>query len=381
MKAKNLIFWLIVLSVFIATASWAAALNPLGGFGPRKAMPAGIAVADDLAAFYYNPALLLKAGNFAQAGLEGMRANFVYKNAAGREYNAKTGNYLTPSIGVNYRINDKLAAGLGIYTPYGFGADFKDELGLYSKMSLTNLAPAVAYKVSDKLTLGLSTKAGLGQIEQSQPTASGRLDSRSDGYGYSAQVGLLWEAADWLRFGLTYQTKTKVMLDGNAKYVDTGASDTYTGEFYFPGYYGFGVGMEFGNLLIAADVMRFDYSSTDTALTNYRHWPQGVQALHWENNTFWGVGAEYKFRNVWRLRGGLVYQDAVIPDSTINASGPDMNGYSAGLGLGYRGQNINMDINYIHIWGPERTVQGTYFGAGRYSADINIISTAISWRW
>lgn len=360
-----------------------AGVNPLGGIGARgRGMAAGIAVADDASAFYYNPALLAETGNFGEVGvgLEYIRANFTYKTPDGKKYDSDTGEYFVPIIGTNHHIND-LTVGIGIVTPFTFGADFKDQLGFFSKISLTEIAPAVAYRVSDKLSIGGAVKIGRGEIELSQPTLAGRLDSQSDGWGYAGQLGLLWKPTKWLRLGTTYQSKIKVELDGRAKFATGGASSNFSTDFYFPGYYGIGGAVDIGDFLIAADVMRFDYSSTDQANIKYKKWPANTLKLNWQNNTYYGTGVEWKADKNWRLRTGLAYQGAVIPASTISPATPDMDGWCWGIGGGYRGKKLSADLTYLHAWGPERKINPPNPEAGKYKASIDIISASLTYRW
>lgn len=381
--------WLLsglIFILFCANAE-AAGLNPINGVGARaKGMGgAGIAVADDASAFYFNPALLADAGSFAQVGGDFLQASFTYKDSKDNQYDSEKSGYFIPLVGANYKVNQKMTVGLGVVTPNMFGADFKDKMGFYSKLSLTQIAPAVAYQVTDNLTLGLSIKAGYGQLELSQPTliaptVISRLDSKADGWGYSGQLGILWKAAPWLKLGAMYQSKTKVALSGTSNLGPVGSNDFST-DFYFPGYYGLGAGATFGNLLIAFDIIRSDYGSTDKASIDYKTWSDSAIALDWQNNTSYGLGAEYKLSN-WRLRGGLGYQDAVVPDKTINPATPDMNGWTASGGVGYKAKNFGADLAYVHAWGLERTVGASAMGAaGRYSAGVDILSMALSYQF
>ncbi|MFH0955960.1 MAG: outer membrane protein transport protein [Candidatus Falkowbacteria bacterium] len=386
MKRISLVL-LVILLCWPCSKAMAGAENSINGVGARaKAMGgAGIAIADDASAFYANPALLAYSGNFAQAGGDYIVNSFTYKSPASQKIDSKTSGNFVPLAGVNYKANSRLAVGFGVNTPNVFCADFKDSMNFYSKISLTNIAPAIAYKITDNLALGLSIKAGYGKVKLTQPVqiAPGvfsRMDTDADGWGYSGQIGLSWKAATWLNIGAMYQTKTKVSLDGHSNLGMVGRSDM-SADFYFPGYYGVGVGINLGNWLIAADVTRSDYGSTDQVNIDYKTWSKSTLALNWEDNTIYSFGVEYKLADSWRLRGGLGYQDRVIPDSTINPAMPDMNGWSVSGGFGYRNKKIGVDFAYLHAWGRERTVPLPNLGAGKYSAAIDMLSGSLSYYW
>ena len=242
--------------------------------------------------------------------------------------------------------------------------------------------------MTDNFSLGAALKIGYGQAKLSQPIyfsgiKLGRIDTKANGFGYGWQAGLLWKPTKELSFGASYQSIIKVGLDGRADQntILGSSSNRIKADFSFPGRYGIGAGLELGNLLIAANALRFDYSSTDKVILRFENGTQQTLVLDWKNNMYYGVGTEYKFLENWRIRMGGAFQTAVIPSSTINPATPDMDGWNISGGLGYRGKNWGADISYQHAWGPERKVNLPNPDAEKYSANIDLISTAITYRW
>ncbi|MDP3043567.1 MAG: outer membrane protein transport protein [bacterium] len=377
--------------MFFSGYAIAGAVNPNGGVGARsKGLGgAGTAIANDASCFYYNPALLSSSGDFAQMGMDYIYASIKYKDPDGKEYKSDAGKYFVPLFGVNYKLNEKVNFGLGIVTPYCFGSDFKQRLDMFSKLSLTEIAPAVSYKITDRFILGASVKLGLGKIELSQPVYAGNmkigaLDSEADGHGYSFQIGALWQPNDWLNLGASYQSKTRIELEGGADLVSPllgNLSNNFSAVFYFPARYNVGVGIKTGKFLIAADVVRFDYSATDHIDVNYEQWQDEKLALNWKSNTYYALGVEYSVNNAIKLRGGGAYQKAVIPDSTVNPATPDMDGWLVGCGIGWQGNNFGVDISYLHCWGNKREIAAPNQGAGEYKAAVDIVSVAVIYRF
>lgn len=378
---------LIFVFLLVCSDVWAGAVNPIGGVGTRaKGMGGpGTAIADDAAIFYYNPALLVASGSFAQIGTDFIYAKIKYEDPTGKVHKSDPGEYFIPLAGAAYQLpNKKIAFGVGMITPYIFGSDFKQELSMMSKLSLTGITPSVAYKINKNLSVGASLILGHGVIELSQPTSMGRLDSETDGWGYGYQLGALYQANEWLTLGATYQSKIRVELEGKTKaFTPMGnqRSDLTT-VFYFPGRASIGAAAKIDKWLISADATWFDYSSTDVTNINYASWPDSKLRLGWKNSWKYALGAEYSATDKIKLRTGLGYQSKVVPDSTCNPITPDTNGISASVGLGIKvSEAIKIDLAYLHAWGKERKVPLSQAGAGKYSASIDILSLAVVYSW
>jgi long-subunit fatty acid transport protein len=110
--------------------------------------------------------------------------------------------------------------------------------------------------------------------------------------------------------------------------------------------------------------------------------PNRTIILDWQNNLIVDFGVEYKLSDAWRLRAGLGYQDRVVPESTMSPAMPDMNGWSVGTGVGYQWKDFTFDLSYVYAHGKERWIIDADHGlAGRYSADIHIVSAAVKYNF
>ncbi len=385
---------LVALLFFGFTSSvWAGGENRIGGVGPRDiAMGgSGTATANDTAIFYRNPSLLSQQStpSFVQIGTDYIRADFDYTHPAGKHFDSETGQYFVPFLGTNYKPTDRLAAGFGILTPDVFGAKFKNTVGFESEISMTEIAPTLAYRLWYNLSIGAGLKISYGKVQLIQPIIMGgkkigQLETKADGWGYGGQFGASWQPLNWLSLGVSYQTKTKVSMSGKtdqSTFLGTKTNDLDT-DFYFPGRYMFGAGLKFGDLTLAADIVRFDYSSTDKAIIRYQNGTRQTLRLDWKDNWYYGLGAEYQLTKKWALRAGIAYQEAVAPDSTINPATPDMDGWSLHGGIGFQPtERWGIDIAYLRAWGPERNVNLPNSGAGKYEAAIDILWAAVSYRF
>lgn len=384
---KKLLLSLLAVTTFYTSDALAGAVNPISGVGTRaKAMGGvGAAVAEGASVFYYNPALMTKTRDMrVDAGLDYINANIQYQDPTGAVHNSNPGEYFIPLLGMTGSTEYGFKLGIGLVTPNMFGSDFKKE-NMYSKLGLTNLTPAIAFKLTDSLSVGASGSVGYGMVDLTTPILGGAVDMEARGFGHSYQLGLLYEPTDWLSLGSSYQSKTKVNLTGTttARTVLGVMEDDFSADFYFPGRIHFGVGVKpTEKFLVAADATYMDYSSTDKVYINQYNWPDNVLVLDWKSHWVYGLGAEYAVSRHLKLRSGISYQEQAIPDSTVSPITPDTDGgVSGSLGLGWKKDNLEIDIAYVNAQGREREIPLPNPGAGKYSADIDIFSAGVSYRW
>lgn len=399
--------WLVlyITTVFVAimwsTVSLAGGLNRLGGVGPRAGAMSGayIAVADDVSAFYYNPAGLMQIQDaYAFVGTELIFPRFTYqtpKAFGGFSETSRSGEvHVMPLVAVTYPLmSDRVVIGLGVNVPYGLGASFRERLergftATESFLTLTNITPAVAFRLTDGLSLGLGANIGYSQFKFQAPfdqggTTIGTTESVADGWGLGGTAGLLWKPNGWFSWGLSYSTTTRVRLEGETDF-DSGLAGSFTDDFSthftFPARLGTGVAFHpMERWIVAFDGNWYDYSGADRMTIRYDHLPQQRQELRWEDNYSLHLGTEYRLGEHWALRGGVGYQTAAIPDSTVSPLTPDVTGWDVSAGIGYRHTHFSIDIGYIYAWG-ERTVSVSqdHVAPGHYEADAHVMALGLT---
>ena len=214
----------------------------------------------------FNPAGLATQRSVISAGVTGIHtgAGFTYDGTA--EHIERDPNTAPVPFGfVNYRINDRLAAGFGVFAPYGLGIDWPLEFeGRYVTYdtSLRNiyLQPTIAYEVAPWLSIGAGLDVVLGSIELNQrldlaeqvvvnpatgepvmipttttparfsnfgiPLGTDFADARlsGDGTGVTFNVGAIVRFSEMLSAGVRYMHAAEVDYDGDARFqqVSTG---------------------------------------------------------------------------------------------------------------------------------------------------------------
>jgi long-chain fatty acid transport protein len=152
--------------------------------------------------------------------------------------------YPVPHLFYQRRINDRFAAGLGLFVPYGLETDWPEDfegrfLGYQSVVQGIYVQPTLAVKLTDRLAVGagvdvthlhveLHQHADLSTVPLPPPAPPGATfanlgissgtsfaDASVSGNAWNlgANLGLHWQATDRLSFGIRYLTRQKIEVD------------------------------------------------------------------------------------------------------------------------------------------------------------------------
>ena len=268
MRRYNTIMVLAMISLFLTTQLFAAGID-LTGMGARAQAMGGNyrAISDDWSALFWNPAgMAFTNGWTAGFSSELIGVNVGYTpgmyngmpfsvvNTTETENEPKT--YVVPSGGLYYSTGN-MAFGLGVWAPFGLGAKWdlmntSNYNSLYPKYDYDDdlmvivVQPTFAYKLSDKLSVGLGVGLVSASIKIEKPTftrnplfaynnpaaplyslldgtdsfnsnfnhiiTDTKLDG--DGMGFTANIGLMYKATECLTIGASMQYYSTISLDG-----------------------------------------------------------------------------------------------------------------------------------------------------------------------
>ncbi|MBV8273474.1 MAG: outer membrane protein transport protein [Cupriavidus sp.] len=366
----------------------------LEGFGPVSRAMGGTGAAFDIgpAAMMANPATLglMAEGNHLHLGLDVVTTDIKATNTATGE-TARSGNhgnnngpYFAPEAAFVYR-HDNIALGAGIFAEGGLGTEYggssflsrtsngvQTGLDQFSRLLVLRIPFAVAYRPTDKLTLGASldavwTSLNLGTLLDvtqigtlaSQRRVSGSLvptllsvpglsggylgfsnsapvGGGADAWGIGGKLGLTYDITPDTRVGLAYNAKTRVGdLRGQATLaaVSTVAGNIpLSGEvrvrdFQMPAQFTVGISHQFNERLSAsADYQRVFWSSVMRDINvSFVHAGANLDLSIPQNyrdiNVF-GLGVAYRFDSGWTARGGFHYAQEAIPNGMLLAVVP-----------------------------------------------------------
>jgi long-chain fatty acid transport protein len=123
-------------------------------------------------------------------------------------------------------LNDRWFVGIGPNAATGFGTSYGDDWpGKYIldewSMYFIGIVPSVAYRVNEKLSLGVTVSANYSQFNLEKAVfngpgnADGDFELEADGFAVGGNVGLLYEFTPQTRFGVVYRSELEASNEGD----------------------------------------------------------------------------------------------------------------------------------------------------------------------
>ncbi len=219
---------------FLAAAAIAALATPalatngmrMIGFSPTQNAMGGTGVGAtlDSGAVLSNPAGITELGHRFDASVTWFKPTVEYTAtsadpvnfpvaADGVKFTSNRGGSPIPNMGYVLPLGGNLTFGLGAFGVGGMGVDY--DPGLYGGRTLTSymnlrVAPALAYKVNELLSLGLALNGSVAQMEFDVAGGIGQQHHETaTALGYGATLGVKITPVKDLTFGLAYETKSQ----------------------------------------------------------------------------------------------------------------------------------------------------------------------------
>ncbi|MFJ7110982.1 OmpP1/FadL family transporter [Pseudomonas sp. NPDC098740] len=125
-------------------------------------------------------------------------------------------------------IDDQWAVGFGVYAPFGLVTDYENGFagkyfGSKSEVKIVTLQPTVSYAFNDKVSIGFGPTINRidGTLESNvslvQGPADGKVKIKGDDTALGYNIGIMVQALESTRLGLTYHSKVKYKLEGDTK--------------------------------------------------------------------------------------------------------------------------------------------------------------------
>jgi long-chain fatty acid transport protein len=385
------------------------------------------AQASDGSAIFFNPAgLAFQKGFKVYFGTTLIMPSSSFK--AGAKETKMVDQTFTPiNLYASYALSNGLTFAVGVFNPYGLGTEWPNDwdgqqMAVKTDLQTFYINPTVAYKISDKLAVGVGFSYVTGKVtlKQRVPTLSallpapapsakdGTVDLDGTGSATNFNVGILYKPTDALSVGLSYRSETKIEFEGTAKFTDMAALAGPVPTNFFPGGTGKTTLPMPSNLIVG---VAYDVTKDFTIEADYQHvgWKaydqlkleiplgpsfppaiplplQGPSTLvkNWEDGYLIRVGGEYRMEKL-ALRAGFIYDKTPQPDAVVEPMLPDANRMEVTVGLGYKlTQNIAAHVGYQLISFADRDGKVTKRGAsplipptvisGTYVASANLFA-------
>ncbi|MYN12659.1 fatty acid transporter [Pusillimonas sp. TS35] len=389
--------------------------------GLGNAYAGSAAVADDASTIYYNPAGMTKLeGVNVSGGFNVIRPSFKFDNngsrgPGGMPLGANNGGDagsagVVPNLYGSWQLSPQWFAGLGVGAPFGLMTEYDDNwIGRYHsrkfEIQSVNINPSVAYKVSDRLSLG----AGLNwmyldaEYRRAVPAAAMRLplgtpdlgaqaNLRGDGWGWNA--GLLYDITPATRVGLSYRSRVKIDADGHTKLDTAGgrslarvaASTSVT----LPDTAVLSLAHDINSQWqVLADISWTGWSSLQSLnIENTRPLPSDDLTLRFRDTWRLALGARYRMNQAWTLKAGVAWDQSPIRSETYRLTSlPDNNRIWASIGAQYHfSERGTIDIGYAHLFVRDADINNDTdptkgIVRGTYNSNANIIGVQVSYRF
>ncbi len=314
-----------------------------------------------------------------------------------------------PNGYVSWKAAPRVWVGLGVNAPFGLKTEWEpDWVGRFhavrSEVQTININPTLALKPTDWLSFGVGVSYQRLKAELSQNVAYGGIavgaasrfgpaaaagilaqlggpsgiareglaDMKGTDWSWGFNAGVLAELGDSGRLGVSYRSKVKHRIDGDATFANAPAFAT-TGPLAA---LGAGLNARFAPGPVTTDVELPDTLSVAASYAGERlellgDWtwtgwssiqelaifpkggsePRSSVPLLFEDTWRVGAGLNYKLDGRWKLRFGVAYDKTPVQDAFRTPRLPDQNRAWTATGFQYKlGARSVIDVGFAHLF-------------------------------
>ncbi|MCE1115217.1 MULTISPECIES: OmpP1/FadL family transporter [Pseudomonas] len=362
--------------------------------------------AEDASTVYGNPAGMarLKREQITVGGA----AIFAKSDISGRGSNlgGETDGDMVPVVGVPMGyyvkpIDDHWSVGFGVYVPFGLVTDYGSGdaaryWGKKSHVEVVTFQPTVSYAFNDKVSIGFGPTINRIKGELGSNTVNPLTPGRNDGevkikgddtaVGYN--IGIMIQATDRTRIGLTYHSMVDYKLEGDTK-VNNAFLGAYSGSKFdaelkikTPESADFSITHELDDQWTLYAGTTFTRWSRLKDITVTNELPAQVAAnpigrglgtiteeQNWHDTWAGAIGAAYKVNKEWTLRTGFSMDQSPTNNHDRSPRIPTGDRKIFSLGAGYSPtDDMTIDVAYSYLWEEDTKVNLASSTKGSYQA-------------
>jgi len=282
---------------------------------------------------------------------------------------------------------------------------------IQSSLQTFTLNPAISFGPFKGFAVGVGFSAVHGSfrifrgLDLGQPapgdTAANTVDLRGGAWGFGANVGLMYQPADWVRMGVAYRSGITISADDGTADFEVGKAfssrfpdQRFQGALSLP-HVVFG-GVRFWprrDLSLELDAQWVQWSSYDTLsfeLSEGLSLGPGAKQTVLSETKAWKDAIQLRVGMEWvgldgllAVRGGFLWDQNPVPDETIDPSLPDSERLMPCVGLGTQWHGVYVDLAYMPVFGLKRTVAASSGApmAGTYSNVTHDFTFTVGYQW
>ncbi len=447
-RASQLFLLALILLTLLAVLQ--AQTAKASGFGVFTQGASGLGQANAVVAhptgpssLYFNPALLNDVpGRQVEFGTTAIYSAREIEFDSGGSAKDETGWNFPGTFYYTHQANDKLAAGLGIFFPFGLSNEWNDNydgrhIGTSGEVLTMNINPVISYRVTERLSVAggfslLYLKATLeSKVNQTAtywlvdniyygdalpdlgvlPDISQKFEA--DGWGMGFNLGILFKATDRISIGATYRSEIDVEAEGDVRFSNVTA--LLAGEFpngggsadiTLPAQATAGIAFQVSEPLVIEVGIRWeDWSSTDQLLikldTPVLGSTSNLTPRDWKSTWTYNIGGQYQLNETASLNAGYLYGNNAVPDSTFEPLIPDTDAhlFTVGADIAFGAWTLSGAFGLEHHEDRKKTntigdpagsnmatiINGTPTSVGtangNYASDIYLVGISLGYRF
>jgi long-chain fatty acid transport protein len=339
-----------------------------------------------------------------------------YENPAGDVTHSTTPTLFVPYFFGSYQINDWLAVGLSEFTAFGLASQWPSgwegrTVAIESSLQTFTLNPNISFGPFKGFAIGAGFSAMHGAfrifrgLNLGQPApgdaAANTVDLRGAAWGFGANVGLMYQPADWVRLGVAYRSGIKISAEDGSADFDVGKAfssrfpdQRFKGALALP--HVIFTGVRFWpreDLSIELDLQWVQWSSYDTLrfeLSEGLELGPDSKQMALEEEKGWHDAIQLRLGGEWvgfdehlAVRLGFLWDQNPVPDWSLDPSLPDTQRLMPCFGLGTQWAGVYVDLAYMPVFGLTRTVDAESGApmAGTYKAMTHDITFTLGYHW
>ncbi len=331
-------------------------------------------------------------------------AHDIY-DASGTDRNQDVNNIvhaaIAPNATISHQLNDEVYLGLSMNVPFGMitkydgdwvGADH----GVTSKVISVTTTPMVAYKATDKLSIGAGLPIQYVKARLSNAVLGGAGSATMEGdtvdVGY--QLGAMYEFDDDTRIGVGYRSEINHKLKGDISSDLSVAmlNQDISARLDTPAMFSVGAYHRLNDKWeVMAEYQRVYWNSFDSLDIYGREVPfVSSTPENWRDTNFYAIGASYQMDNQWKLRLGFAYDESAVKEADRTPRIPDSDRYWYSIGLSYAySEKLTFDAAFTYIKAkdavvnlpngyPSATSRGVY---AEYDNSVKLVGLSLNYKF
>ncbi|MET0291506.1 MAG: outer membrane protein transport protein [Steroidobacteraceae bacterium] len=315
-----------------------------------------------------------------------------------------------PNLHVAYPFAPGLVAGLSVSVPYGLKTEYSDPWvgrfqGLFSELKTLNVNPAIAWKLSDQVSLGVGASWQKAEAELTNAVmlgaaTEGRARLKGDDSAWGWNAGVLLTPHESMRIGVGYRSRIDYNLTGDAAVTTVAgapvaaASGPASVAIDMPEQGYFSLAQKFGDrFTLLADASFTSWGRVDElrVLNPGNGATRDLLTFNFRDTWRFALGGEYVLDERWTLRAGAALDESPVPDGARNVRLPDQDRTWVTVGAQWRmNERFRFDAGYAHLFVKDATVSlarpqlggpasFTSVVNGKYESSVNIFSLQLSY--